>query len=117
MSERKAFSREELISGATFSKQFVEINESGAGFWVRDVSPREWVDYIDKAKSPECEKVSDSLLLAKAICDENGQRLFTDEEYGLIAEKFSMTAQRKAVRVILEWHGVSKKQVEAAEKN
>jgi len=115
--EVKAYTREELLAGAAVKKEFIAINGDGAGFWVRDISPREWVSYVEKSKEPECEPVSDSLLLAKALINPDGTRMFGDNEFGLIADAFGISAQRKAVTAVLEMHGVSKKQIENAEKN
>ena len=72
-------------------------------------------DALKKLKGKDEEK-AEALIVAQALCDREGNRLFSDEDATLLAEKDSVVIDRLAQRV-LTLNGMSPDADEDAKKN
>lgn len=118
--EPKALTRDDIVAGTCVKLAFVEIEPStGAGVYLRSLPITDYLSYLKAAKDEkqaELHPISDTLLLAKAICDKNGERLFRDDEFGIIASRFSVPTQVKLTKEVMRLLEVSEDQIEQLEK-
>lgn len=93
----------------------VEVPEVDATFYVRSWSSQERMIFANSVKDwPHVEHMA--RLCCLSLCDEQGQRLFQDDEFGELAEADGVVVERIG-KFALKFNGLDTDAVEDAKKN
>lgn len=110
-------SRDQILGADDLEKKEVDVPEWGGSVYVRALSGKQRnqlemiaLRYSDQNDLSALENYN-GLIAAWSIVDENGNRLFTDDEVGLLMEK-SASALNTIVEEARELSGITEEDVE-----
>lgn len=109
--------RESILAADDVRRELVEVPEWGGSVYVSTISAAAGLTIINDADEENGRVVMGvGLLLARAIVDEEGNRIFTPEDIPALMEK-SRRAIDRVTEAALRLNNFSGQAVEAAEKN
>lgn len=116
-------SKEAILSAEDLDSEVVEVPEWGGSVLVWELSGHErsrWTDSVIKRRgSNEYDPIfvdMDAKLVAAAVKDESGKRLFSDKEIGALSKKSAKALQR-VVKVARRLSGLTDEAVAEIAKN
>lgn len=97
----------------------IKPTQAFGGAYVRQLTGEETIRVAKKAaEKPDAPPLEEmALLLCFALCEESGERVFTDEEAPMILATYASEDIKAAAGVAFELNGLTKKDVEAAQGN
>jgi len=117
--------RDSILNARDFGLKEVEVPEWGGEVYLRKWSAKDRSAYISKSVNVDeggghvnYETIFDGQVwaVAMSLCDEEGKRLFTDDEIDLLAAKNGDVIQ-KLCEEVFKLNGLAEKSVEEAAKN
>lgn len=118
--------RDSILGARDFGLKEIDVPEWGGTIYLRKWSAKDRNAYIGKSVNVDedgsghvnYEAIFDSQVwaVAMSICDEDGKRLFTDDELDLLATKNGDVIQRLCEEVY-KLNGLAEKSVEESAKN
>lgn len=117
-----ALNREMILSAGDLRHEKVEMPEWGGHVYVSSVSAADWMDFQDAAiKGKEDQGQSNTApwvgrMLVRTIVDEQGQRLFADEDAPILMRK-PLTVINRLYRAADRLNDFSGRGLKEAEKN
>jgi hypothetical protein len=118
MEGKKILSREAILSAQDVQREYVDMPEWGGGVYVQTLSARAGLELGKKGEVDEQEKlvVDTGLFLTKAVVDEAGNRIFTEDDISALMEK-SKPAVDRLTAAALRLNNLGKDVAKEAEKN
>jgi hypothetical protein len=112
-------SKQQILDADDLKRELVEVTEWGGSVLLRELRGRERdafeEDSLDKQRNLSMRNMRARLVAASAI-DENGERLFTNNEAAELGEK-SATALNKCFEVACRLSGITDADIEELEGN
>ena len=112
-------SKQQILDADDLKRELVEVTEWGGSVLLRELRGRERdafeEDSLDKQRNLSLRNMRARLVAASAI-DENGERLFTNNEAAELGEK-SATALNKCFEVACRLSGITDADIEELEGN
>ncbi len=114
----------ELISKSSlFAPEFKSIFTSKGTVFIRVMTGKErdsWHQWITaeqaKTENTPCESVYCSLII-RTVCDEKGERIFSDADAGAVAEKMNVRLMKEIYDAALSFNILSSEAKEEIKKN
>lgn len=102
--------KEQILAASDLKQEKVEMPEWGCTVYVRAMSAAERLVFVEKSGNTGIR------LCAQCLCDEQGNRLFTDEEAVELGKK-SFDAIERICGIAMKLNGLGADAVESAAKN
>lgn len=107
----------ELISGVKdYRLEAVEVPEWNTTVHLREITVSERDKLLGKFETPMRETAAYAHILLHSLCDENGNRVFGDDEYETLASKNAKVIDRLAKQA-LKLNAINAEAVDDAKKN
>ena len=116
--EKKALSREAILTAQDIQREYVEMPEWGGGVYVSTISARAGLEMAGSAEEDSQSRavVGLGLLLARSLTDEAGNLLFQEADIDFLMNK-SRAAIERLTTVALRLNNFGAGAVAEAEKN
>jgi len=113
-----ALSKHDILASKDFNVELLNVPEWGGNVHVRTMTGKERNDLVDwrNKQGDDCTSEFQRRFCALVLCDEKGQRLFTDDEAGELGEK-SAKALDRVMAAAMRLNGMSDDAMQELEKN
>lgn len=108
--------RDQILNANDRKTAKVETPEWGGHVYVRTLSAAELRGYQANLKAVEDQATKDGLMAVTIMCDEQGNRIFSDDDAALLAGKNSKVLDRIA-GAFAKLNAITDEQVDAIQKN
>ena len=106
---KKFLSREEVLAVEDVETRTVEVPEWGGPIRLKALTGEEAVEFAESVKGDN--KAGAARIVVRCAVDENGARLFQDEDIEVLKRK-SMKALLRVQKVALEMNGLSEESID-----
>lgn len=112
----KVLTAEEILSQTNLSTSEVEVPEWGGTVRLRTLSAREAIEFQKTIETPGGKNKGNILIVSLCAVDENGKRLFRDDQLQQLME-LNVKAFTRLARQCVKLNGLDETELDAEAKN